>query len=63
MSERVAADDLGSFVISGGSARILDGLIERGNLNVTMDTTVEWVTEEDDGVRVTVRVPESCKRE
>ncbi len=52
--ELVPVHDLGSFVVAGGSARVLDGLIERGGLTVSTDATVEWVTEADGGVTVTV---------
>jgi hypothetical protein len=61
--EDVPVHDLGSFVVAGGSARVLDGLIERGDLTVTTDTTVEWVTEVDDGVTVTVCSSEGERRE
>jgi oxygen-dependent protoporphyrinogen oxidase len=53
--EDVPRHGLGTFVISGGSARVLDGLVERFELAVSTDSAVEWVTEEDDGVTVTVR--------
>lgn len=52
--EEVPLHDLGAFVVAGGSARVLDGLIERANLTVTTDAAVEWVTEEDRGVTMIV---------
>lgn len=52
--EDVPLHDLGTFVVAGGSARVLDGLIERAGLKVTTDAAVEWVTEEEGGVTVTV---------
>jgi hypothetical protein len=61
--EDVPVHDLGSFVIAGGSARLLDGLVERGGLTITTDTTVEWATEEDDGVTVTVRCADGERRQ
>lgn len=52
--EDVPLHGLGTFVVDGGSARVLDGLIERAKIPTTTDATVEWVTEEDGGVTVTV---------
>jgi monoamine oxidase len=52
--EDVPLHEFGTFVVAGGSARVLDGLIEQGGLTVTTDAAVEWVTEEDGGVTVTV---------
>lgn len=52
--EDVPLHGLGTFVVAGGSARVLDALIERAGLTVTTDVTVEWVTEENDAVTVTV---------
>lgn len=52
--EDVPLHEFGTFVVAGGSARVLDGLIERAGLTVTTDAAVEWVTEEDGRVTVTV---------
>jgi protoporphyrinogen/coproporphyrinogen III oxidase len=58
----VPVHGLGTFVVSGGSARVLDGLIERHHLAVTTNVAVEWATEEDGGVTVTVRSPGGERR-
>jgi oxygen-dependent protoporphyrinogen oxidase len=61
--EDVPVHDLGTFVVSGGSARVLDGLIERHNLAVTTNAAVDWATEEDGGVTVTVRSADGERRQ